>query len=131
MIRQDYLMAMIEQFFKAIARLVKLRNSEPEKVMPILEDLYTDYLKHDRDFFLTSDLTAILQTFAGSEKEIAQTEMLAELFYRELQIFGPAANQHLPGQLLQLYDYIDKQTREYSIERMNRRKEIELLIGGM
>lgn len=129
MIRQDYLIAMIEQFFQAIARVMKFRTLQPEKVMPGLDKLYAGYLEHDRNFFLTSDLPAILQTFADSEKGIAQTEMLAELFYRELQIFGPdATHNDLPERLLQLYDYIDRQTREYSIERMARREEMMRLM---
>lgn len=125
MIRQDYLMAVIEQFFQAIARMLKIRQEEPDKLEPLLAKLYSDYLGLDREFFLTSDMSDIYRVFGDSENTLARTEMLAELFYRELQLFGAGpGRKELAENLLGLYDYIDRESREFSFERVERRAEV-------
>ena len=126
MIKQDYLLAMIEHFFKMIARMLRLKETDPEAVEPELEKIYSQFLNNNRAYFLTTGLSNLYQAFGESEKGISQAEMLAELFYRELQLFDrPEINPLIARKLIGLYDYIDAQTREFSIERMNRRKEIE------
>lgn len=125
MIKQDYLLAMIEHFFKLIARALGIKETNPEALVPELDKLYNQFLDNNREHFLTAGITDIYTTFGTDAKGLAQTEMLAELFYRELMLFhNPEQNKQIATNLIALYDYLDVQTREFSIERMNRRNEI-------
>ncbi|MEG1617681.1 MAG: hypothetical protein RR202_08075 [Bacteroidales bacterium] len=125
MIRQDYLLAMIENFFLRISRLKKLNQEKPQEVLPELNDIYQEFLNMNREFFLSSSLKDIYSVFGQKQDSLAKTEMLAELMYQELNLFKSTVyNRELAHRLLELYDFIDHESNELSLERMKRRDEI-------
>ncbi|MDO5570578.1 MAG: hypothetical protein Q4F97_03825 [Bacteroidales bacterium] len=129
MIKQDYLMAMIESFFKAIARVLKFKSNLPKpEIEKQLDDIYSEFLKNNREFFLSNDLNGIISTFSSNDRMV-KLNMLSEILYRELELFNlPERNKELALKLIDLYDYINENSKEYSIEREFRRSEIQKFI---
>lgn len=126
MIRQDYLLVIIEQFFQAITKLLHKKEENPDYLSLEIDKIYTRFLNSNRTFFLSAQMSDIYRVFQQSKYELAQAEMLAELFYRELQLFNPSQkNAEIAAKLIELYDYIDVNSQTYSLDRSNRRKEVE------
>ena len=119
-------MAMIESFFKAIAKIIKNKsNYTPDELNDKLEDVYKDYLKNDREYFLNNDLKSIITSFSGND-DIEKSKLLAELLYRELELFDTSErSKMIAGKLIDLYDYIDINSKEFSFERQSRKEEIK------
>lgn len=91
---------------------------------PTYAAFYPTYFNRDRDWFIGASLPEITDLFAGDP--IYKLEMLAELLYREAQELAEATLQKkLYRKIIDLYEVIDMQSREFSIERMNRIAELK------
>jgi hypothetical protein len=89
-----------------------------------LDDIYSEFLHNSREFFITNDINEIISSFSSDDK-IVRLNMLAEILYRELELFNtPQRNKLLAQNLLDLYSYISINSKEYSLERESRKIEI-------
>lgn len=82
-------------------------------------DFYTAYFDKERDWYIEASVSDITALFAGDP--VYKLELLAELLYREAQELADVAIQkRLYRKLIDLYEVIDLQSKEFSLERMNR-----------
>lgn len=131
-LQRDYILAIIEQFFQALRRVVEsIRNTQQptETDLQQFEDLYNIFLNDNRQYFLTAKITDIYATFGNSDKTMAQKEMLAELLYSELELFDHHNHKReICEKLLALYDDIDNESDSFSFRRAQRRQAVNEML---
>ncbi len=127
MIKRDYLLAIIEDFFQALAQILYKKKFGKEDVKHDIDSLYTRFLENNRAFFLTNNLGTALKAFSDPTKVSMQKELLAELLYQELITFDYSIDKRqIAESLLELYNDIEKTEQTLSLEREERKKEIQL-----
>lgn len=127
MIQRDYLLAIIEDFFRALAlvleRIIK-KGGKKEDVEKDIDKLYFKFLENNRTYFLTNNLQDTIRAFSDSTKVKMQKEILAELLYQELKVFDYNIDKKkVATDLLNLYDDIERTEQTFSFQREARRKE--------
>lgn len=130
MIQRDYLLAIIEDFFRALAlvleRIIK-KGGKKEDVEKDIDKLYFKFLENNRTYFLTNNLQDTIRAFSDSTKVKMQKEILAELLYQELKVFDYNIDKKkVATDLLNLYDDIDQTDQTVSFERETRRQEVRM-----
>lgn len=135
MLRKDYIMRMLEQFFKVLAKLIKNENNlEIEDIEIQLAELYDTYFKNDFNFFHDSDTDRIIEFLKSdnSGDDLYKVEMLAELIYQDACL--QQENEQRKSLLiksLNLLEYLDKESKTFSMERFNKmefiKNEVSLL----
>lgn len=127
MIQRDYLLAIIEDFFQALAQILYKKKFGKEDVKHDIDSLYTRFLENNRAFFLTNNLGTALKAFSDPTKVSMQKELLAELLYQELITFDYSIDKRqIAESLLELYNDIEKTEQTLSLEREERKKEVQL-----
>lgn len=127
MIKRDYLLAIIEDFFQALAQILYKKKFGKEDVKHDIDSLYTRFLENNRAFFLTNNLGTALKAFSDPTKVSMQKELLAELLYQELITFDYSIDKRqIAESLLELYNDIEKTEQTLSLEREERKKEVLL-----
>lgn len=127
MIKRDYLLAIIEDFFQALAQILYKKKFGKEDVKHDIDSLYTRFLENNRAFFLTNNLGTALKAFSDPTKVSMQKELLAELLYQELITFDYSIDKRqIAESLLELYNDIEKTEQTLSLEREERKKEVQL-----
>lgn len=127
MIKRDYLLAIIEDFFQALAQILYKKKFGKEDVKHDIDSLYTRFLENNRAFFLTNNLGTALKAFSDPTKVSMQKELLAELLYQELITFDYSIDKRqIAVSLLELYNDIEKTEQTLSLEREERKKEVQL-----
>jgi hypothetical protein len=137
MYQKDYILRMIEQVGKLIAGiLTMIKEGEFSKASEEISDIYSDILQEDAAIFRTlpeDELTNKLlneHNYSGSHLEI-----LAALFNAEAEL--ELAQGRRTGSLeyfrksLILYEFIDKEYRTYSAERLNQIESIRKRIAEL
>lgn len=130
MIQRDYLLAIIEDFFRALAlvleRIIK-KGGKKEDIEKDIDKLYFKFLENNRTYFLTNNLQDTIRAFSDSTKVKMQKEILAELLYQELKVFDYNIDKKkVATDLLNLYDDIDQTDQTVSFERETRRQEVRM-----
>lgn len=130
MIQRDYLLAIIEDFFRALAlvleRIIK-KGGKKEDIEKDIDKLYFKFLENNRTYFLTNNLQDTIRAFSDPTKVKMQKEILAELLYQELKVFDYNIDKKkVATDLLNLYDDIDQTDQTVSFERETRRQEVRL-----
>lgn len=122
MLSRDLIASVIKTFFE---ELDDVRDGGKRTgSAPTYAAFYPTYFNRDRDWFIGASLPEITDLFAGDP--VYKLEMLAELLYREAQELAEATLQkRLYRKIIDLYEVIDIQSREFSIERMNRIAELK------
>lgn len=122
MLSRDLIASVIKTFFE---ELDDVRDGEKRTgSAPTYAAFYPTYFNRDRDWFIGASLPEITDLFAGDP--VYKLEMLAELLYREAQELAEVTMQkRLYRKIIDLYEVIDIQSREFSIERMNRIAELK------
>ncbi len=125
MIRQDYILALIEHFFECLAIVLGLKRKKTQDHIVPLKKLYTQFLNLDREYLLNMELKEFSQIWSDAPEDLAKAEILSELFYQELTTFNTETDRHnLINKVLFLYDHIDHQSNTLSLERMERRNTL-------
>lgn len=116
-----YVRLVIESFAASIVGLLSgcLTYDFPPSGTLKYADFYTAYFDKERDWYIEASVSDITALFAGDP--VYKLELLAELLYREAQELADVAIQkRLYRKLIDLYEVIDLQSKEFSLERMNR-----------
>lgn len=137
MYQKDFLLRMITEIMKFIGEILGLiRKEEYEKASKMLEGAYNTFLKEDAAYFSNiseKDLTKELLEKHNYTND--HLEVLAELFNAEGELNFAQGNRirsvEFFRKVLILLDFINKENRIYSEERLhkigNLRKKIEEL----
>lgn len=127
MIRKDYLMRILKQFFEFIEKLIEIKQKKkPDEVRTYLNEIYETYLNHSAEYYLQLSREEIINAFEEEEREI-KMEMLAELLYQDGLLDSGLAKLE---KSLNLYDYLQKHSNTYSFNRVQRIEELKYLIDS-
>jgi predicted translin family RNA/ssDNA-binding protein len=130
MYSRDYILRMIEMVGQLIAAILgKIKKGEYNAAEDLLSNLYYDVLKEDAAYF--RDLPEDKLTGELLEKHNytnGHLEILAELFNTEAVLSQSKGDRKsaltYSGKALRLFEYIDAETKTYSLERINKMEEI-------
>jgi hypothetical protein len=126
MYQKDYILRMIEMLVDLMAYILGLiKKGDFEKATHTLENAYYDFLKQDAAFFHRipkEDLTNKLlkeHHFTNGHLEI-----LSELFYAQAELFNAqdkkAKSVEYYEKSLILLDFIEKESKTFSVEKQSR-----------
>jgi hypothetical protein len=126
MYQKDFILRMIEMIAELIAGILGLiKKGDFQQASQAIDNAYYDFLKQDASFFrsikkekLTDDLIELHNYTNG------HLEILSELFYAEAELLY-AEGKCLESieyydKTLILYEFIDKATNSYSLEKQSK-----------
>ena len=131
MYQRDYILRMIEMIGQLIAAIIgKIRKGEYETASQQLGNLYYDVMKEDASYFRNldeKDMTKNLLKLHNYTND--HLEILAELFNVEAELSMARGDKTssivFSRKSLILFDFIDAETRTYSLERINKMESIK------
>jgi hypothetical protein len=131
MYQKDYLLRMIAMIIKALAELFGLiEKGELKKAAEELESSYTTFLKEDAIFFRNIPAARITDVLLHEHNYTSShVEILAELFNAEgvlrLAQGDKAGSHEFSEKSLMLFEFIDREYKTYSEERIRKMDEIK------
>lgn len=132
--REDYIIRVIQEFGDALMRIINKKHPHGElQSDQSFNDLFSTYLGESRAFFINADLNGIVEFFEKDPtNSLQKLNMLSNLFYEEI------LNQNIsPHRLaliiktLDIYDYLNKNTKEFSLERNQNEQALRFLLSEM
>lgn len=134
MFEKDYILRLLQQFFEDLSLFLSKKKEEDE-ASEKQEDydwasLYDTYVG-DYAFCHTAQGDEILASFSkySPSERLHRMEMIAELYFREAQFEKESAVKlSLQERSLLLWEYIDKHSDTYSMERVRRMGYIRSVI---
>lgn len=107
----------------ALQRLVE--KDEIKDRQAAVHELFRRYLG-DSAFFHTASLDDIMRWFEKypEDERLSRIEMLAELYYAEADDMSEPIRTEILGRAFMLFDFIDRHSRTFSIERMEKMDKI-------
>ena len=124
MLQRDYIQRLIREFMAALQRL--LEKKEVGERQEEVRRLFTQYMG-DYAFFHTASLDDIMRWFEkyNEEERLDRIGMLAELYYAEADTMSEPMRSDVLDKAFLLFDFIDRHSRTYSPERLEKMREIE------
>ena len=130
MYQKDYILRMVEMLAEMIAIILGLaKKGDYKQASERLSRVYYDMLKQDASFFRTipeEELTNKL--LKEHDYNNGHLEILAELFNAEAELEFAQGNRagslEYSRKSLTLFEFIDKELKTYSAERINKMKSI-------
>lgn len=125
MLSRDLFASVIKTFFE---ELDDVRDGgDKGKQGNVYAVFYSTYFGRERDWFLQASVQDIT-TFLVDDP-IHKLEMLAELMFRDIRTLSDAEIQAIMyRKIIEVYDWIDTKSQDFSMERMNRVAEIKGLL---
>lgn len=123
MIKQDYIIRLIREFFAALARAVE--KPEIEDRAKAIHSLYLQYLG-DYEFYQNATVEDAMEAISKfpEEQRLYRIEMLAELYYAESSVRATPIGETLLQRALPLFEYVDQHSKLYSFDRQRKMEEI-------
>lgn len=119
MIQKDYIQRMIDALSKVLGQLMGMK---PPKGLELIQAAYQEHLKIEGDWLdglAEADLLDVLQK--EKNLNVHQIEFLAELLAKEgelhLELKNETAAHSKLKKALILFDFVEKESGEYSFER--------------
>jgi hypothetical protein len=124
MVERDYLMRMMHDFFDALARLLThIEADQFDTSHQYLKELYEQYFKQHRTFFLESGIEELQQSLNSGElqTDVLKSEMLAELLLVDARLpQSTAIRSQLLLKALALFQFAETNSDTYSSNRLSR-----------
>lgn len=130
MLKRDFIMVQIEELGKIIAQLIAWRNvnNAAARRTEAFQQVYSS-LDTDQDFLLESTPEQILsQLDEGNRTGILRMELAAKTLV-EASFFNPAKKEQLLRKAKQLLEYIQMHDNTFSLERLEKINEIDVLLS--
>ena len=129
MLERDYIMRLIREFMAALQRL--LDKKEVEDRREELKKLYDQYVG-PYTLYYNAGVDEVMLAMGGMvEKErMYKLEILAELYFAEADTVSNPERDRLLEKAFQLFDYLDNNSRVYSMERKKKMQEISNRLNG-
>ena len=134
MVERDYLMRMLQEFFDAIAKVVRrdIPGIEPDlsQIQKRFNEMYKQFFRCPSEHYYGIDKEEILDELENegySESDMfAKIHMLSELLYQDALIKSNIQEKcALLGKSLFLLEYLDRNSRTYSWDRGQKIGEIK------
>lgn len=128
MIQQDYIMRIIREFMEALQLYVSRQKDVKKKQEKILE-LYDSYVG-DHVFYHTATMDDVMDSFTRwpVEERLYRMEMLAELYYAEMEVKTGPMRQMLFERAMQMFVFIDRNSRTFSFDRQSKISRIQEIL---
>jgi HKD family nuclease len=131
-IRRDYLLRIIDEFFKFLSKILKLREAkEFQQALALIEETSKTLLKTELSEF-TEGEESILTTIKNKELTYDQIEILAELLKVkadiELDLYHNFSAIKAYEKSLELFGYIQASSHNYSLERVNKIRDLNFTL---
>lgn len=144
MLKRDYIMRLMQQFFETLEKLLEERKRKPESEIRMrINGLYEAYFHRPQKFFQESSgediVKYLLQEFymlpdGAEEADIRQAqndllyrmEMLADLLYHDIEISADEQSvvKGMCENTLYILEHIDARSSTFSFERRKRIDEL-------
>lgn len=128
MLQRDYISRLIREFMAALQRY--LEKNEVTDRRKMMEDLYRQYLGSYEQYH-TSTLEEVMDSFLkyNEEERLSRMTMLAELYYAEADLLSEPFRTQQLDMAFALFDFIDRNEKTYSIDRLNKMNDIRRRIA--
>ena len=137
MYQKDYILRLIEQLFKFLAEVLRLiKKGDYDEASERLEASYYDFLKEDAAFFRSIPEEKLTEKLLKEHNYTnGHLEILAELFNAEAEL-ELAQNNRIESleysrKALILIEFIDKEIKTYSAERLDKIEAIKNRISEL
>ena len=133
MIERDYIVRVIQEFFKLINGLLgKLNEDNADEIHRQLQEVYSAYFGGSCQFFYQLSCEDLLGFIDSDEqfRHVERVEMLSELLYRDGLLTGDTILRNdLLGKALALIERVEKQSKSFSVERNDRKTGILAMLN--
>ena len=137
MVERDFIMRMLQEFFDAIAKVVRNENpgQEPDlsRIQERFNDMYNQFFRQPAEYFYETEKEIILDNMeqeGRSESDIlARVQMLSELLYQDALIKKDIPERcSLLEKSLYLFEYLGNNSRTFSWDRNQKIEDIKKMI---
>jgi hypothetical protein len=123
MVERDYIMRLMHDFFDALARLLThIEADQFDTSHQYLKELYEQYFKQHRTFFLESGIEELQQSLKSGDlqTDVLKSEMLAELLLADARLHQSTDIQaQLLSKALALFQFAETNSDTYSANRLS------------
>lgn len=128
MLERDYIMRLVREFGRALELLLK--NKDREQQREEMRSMYNQYVG-PYEFYHTAAVEDVMDSFGQfpEGERLERMEMLAELYYAEADMLSGPMGDMLLEKALVLFEFVDRHSRTYSIERLTRIGNIRLKLA--
>ncbi len=121
-------MRLIREFFAALQRMLEKKEIEDRR--EAIRDMYEKYVG-PYAFYHDATVNEVMKAIGGMEEEqrLPKAEMLAELYYAEADTVSNPERDFLLEKAFCLFDFIDKNGRTYSFDRLRKMNDIRKRLG--
>ncbi len=119
MFERDYIMRLMQTFFEDVAKIVhRKRDPDDEYQLEAFGELYKEYLKNDRKHYYQLSAESLINSFREDADGIYKAEMLATLLYQDARLQkDEMIRKELLEKSLALYQFMDTESKDFSLER--------------
>jgi hypothetical protein len=135
-VRRDYLLRLIEQFFKFLAIILRLRNEKQyEQASALIDEAGQKFLNIEMNTMVSSDMDTFIKHVDEKSFTLDQFEILAELLKAKAEISVDTNHQftaiNLFDKSLYLFEQINEKSKNYSLLRVNKMVEIRQTLNSL
>ena len=135
MIERDYIMRILQEFFNAIAKLIRLNleDPDPSRIQVRFNGMYKQFFRRPAEHFYETEKEIILDDLTQSDNSerdiIAKIQMLSELLYQD-----GLTKKNIPEKCMlleksfYLLEYLDKNSQTFSWERSQKMSDIHRIL---
>jgi len=137
MYQKDYILRMIAMLINFIGEVLGLiRKNELQKASEMLESGYLKFLKEDAAFFRRIPAGKLTRQLLHDHNYTnGHLEILAELFNAEAELRlaqgNPAGSLEYSEKSLRLFEFLDREQKTWSLERINKMDTIRNRIKSL
>ena len=134
-VRKDCLLRIIDEFFKFLARILKLKaEKDYDQAFQLIDEASLTLLKRDLNELIEKD-GEIERVIKEKSLTLDQIEVLAELLKVKADINLELSNNftaiHLYTKSLFLLNYVHNVSKNFSTSRVDKMSEINLALQGL
>lgn len=124
MLQRDYIQRLIREFMAALQRLVEKKEMKDRQ--EAIREMFAQYLG-DYTFYHTAGLDEVMRSFENfpEEERLERMDMLASLYDAEADTLSEPARSAQLERAYMLFDFIDRHSGTFSLERRRRMDEIK------
>ncbi|MDR0743333.1 MAG: hypothetical protein LBF05_03125 [Tannerella sp.] len=135
MIERDFIMRILQEFFDAIAKLIRINVEDPDtsRIQERFDEVYKQFFRRPSSHFYDTEKERILDDLkkeGRSERDtLGRVQMLSELLYQDGLIRTSLPDKYmLLEKSLYLFGYLDRNSRTFSWERSRKMMDIEKIL---
>lgn len=128
MLERDYIMALIQEFTAAVSRFLEKKEVTDSREQ--LRKLYDKYVGK-YSLYYNATLEGVMEAIQSydPDQRLTRLDMLAELYRVEADLVSKPDRDFLLGKAYALFDYVDRNGKTLSFERLSKMQAIKAALG--